>query len=201
MGQGNSERAIEDYNLALVFDPSNADAYNNRGAARYDRGDYAGAVADYGRALRINPRSADALYNRGLARKAAGERIFGILDAGEQPPFPEAKATKQPQVAVAVFPEGEEGAAGQLAGDIVFEHVTYTYPAHRGDGSARPPAVLAIDFLKNRCVADGPPRSIHNQYIATPRTREFGSALWVHPDRGSTPEVRQRGASFPEVCV
>ncbi|MGH9835764.1 MAG: tetratricopeptide repeat protein [Blastocatellia bacterium] len=80
MGQGNSERAIEDYNLALVFDPNNADAYNNRGAARYDRGDFAGAVADYSRALQINPQSADALYNRGLARKAAGDLDGAIAD-------------------------------------------------------------------------------------------------------------------------
>mgnify|MGYP000903999156 FL=1 len=95
-------------------------------------------------------------YHAGATGKAAGERIFGILDTDEQIAFPEAEAAKQPQVAVAVFPEGSgfpegvKGAALRISGDIVFEHVTYTYPASGADGSIRPPALQDVSLVLPR---------------------------------------------------
>ncbi|MFN8468097.1 MAG: ABC transporter transmembrane domain-containing protein, partial [Caldilineaceae bacterium] len=60
-------------------------------------------------------------YHAGATGKAAGERIFGILDAAKQAPFREDRG----------FPEGGAHATARTSGDIVFEHVTYTYPANR----------------------------------------------------------------------
>ncbi len=47
--------------------PGTARAYNNRGYARDDMGEYDKAIADYTRAIELDPRSATAYNNRGLA--------------------------------------------------------------------------------------------------------------------------------------
>ncbi|MFN8465827.1 MAG: ATP-binding cassette domain-containing protein, partial [Caldilineaceae bacterium] len=79
----------------------------------------------------------------GATGKAAGERIFGILDAAKQAPFREAR----PFLEDPGFPEGVARATARTSGDIVFEHVTYTYPANRDDGSVRPPALHNVSFV------------------------------------------------------
>src|SRR5215207_1125851 len=38
-----------------VIDPFTANAYNNRGLARYQKGDYQGAISDFNEAIRIRP--------------------------------------------------------------------------------------------------------------------------------------------------
>ena len=47
--------AIADYNKAIELNPNFADAYNNRGLAKYDLKDYKGAIADYNKAIELNP--------------------------------------------------------------------------------------------------------------------------------------------------
>jgi len=53
---GAFDRAIDDFGLAIAFDPGQAGAWYNRAAARYLKGDLDGALADFNRALQINPR-------------------------------------------------------------------------------------------------------------------------------------------------
>jgi len=54
--KGAFDRAIDDFGLAIAFDPGLAGAWYNRAAARYLKGDLDGALADFNRALQINPR-------------------------------------------------------------------------------------------------------------------------------------------------
>lgn len=63
-----------------VLDATDAMAYFNRAATRYDLGDNPGAIADYSEVLRIQPRDDVALNNRGLARYGLGDREGAIAD-------------------------------------------------------------------------------------------------------------------------
>jgi tetratricopeptide (TPR) repeat protein len=78
--QGEFERAIKDYDFAIVFDPRCAEAYSNRGLARYDSRDVAGAIADFTRAIELSPKLADAYYNRGVARLVQRSPDSAIAD-------------------------------------------------------------------------------------------------------------------------
>jgi len=51
----------------LRINPGYAEAFNNRGAARQDKGDLNGAIADFSRAVKLEPGYAEAYANRGLA--------------------------------------------------------------------------------------------------------------------------------------
>jgi tetratricopeptide (TPR) repeat protein len=53
--KGELDRAIADYDLAIVFDPHNAKTYYNRGLARYDQKHLSAAIADFTRAIELNP--------------------------------------------------------------------------------------------------------------------------------------------------
>lgn len=88
-------------------------------------------------------------YHAGATGKAAGERIFSILDAEEQPPFREESGFREGSGFPEGwgFPEGVEGVSTRISGDIVFERVTYTYPANRDGGSARPPALHDVSLV------------------------------------------------------
>ena len=68
------ERAIEDWDEAIRLDPQDADAYNNRGIAYHDLGEYQRAIEDYDEAIRLNPQAAYAYYNRGLAYERLGRQ-------------------------------------------------------------------------------------------------------------------------------
>src|SRR2546423_10008942 len=63
-----------------VIDPLTANAYTNRGLARYRKGDYGGAIEDYDRALRIRPGLAAAYLNRAAALRATGDTVAAIRD-------------------------------------------------------------------------------------------------------------------------
>src|SRR5262245_40251697 len=65
MKKGEIERAIADYDLAIVTDAQSAAAHYNRGVARRQKGDLSGAVSDWNRTMELNPRCADAYLNRG----------------------------------------------------------------------------------------------------------------------------------------
>jgi tetratricopeptide (TPR) repeat protein len=79
--------AIQYYSKAINYRHDFADAYNNRGVAKYcGSGDLKGAIADYTKAIEINPDYADAYYNRGIAKINLGKKNSGCLDlskAGE----------------------------------------------------------------------------------------------------------------------
>ena len=60
--------------------PKEASAYNERGNAKGDKGDFDGAVADYTRAIELDPKFTEAYYNRGLAKKHKGDFDGAIAD-------------------------------------------------------------------------------------------------------------------------
>jgi tetratricopeptide (TPR) repeat protein/V8-like Glu-specific endopeptidase len=72
--KANYQGALADLDEAIKINPNWDKAYNSRGNARANLGDWKGAVEDYNQALEINPNLAEAYYNRGNARKS----IVGI---------------------------------------------------------------------------------------------------------------------------
>lgn len=83
LDKGDLDRAIADYDQAIVLDPAHADAYNGRGRAYWTKGDKDKALPDYERAIQINPRHAAAYNNRGLVRAAKGEASRAVDDYDE----------------------------------------------------------------------------------------------------------------------
>ena len=61
----------------IESNPQDADAYNNRGLAKYLLNDYQGAIADCSKAIEINPQLAIAYSNRGIAKYSLN-RFQGI---------------------------------------------------------------------------------------------------------------------------
>jgi tetratricopeptide (TPR) repeat protein len=61
---GQYQRAIEEYNKAILLEPNNAVTFYRRGLAYAKLGQYQYAIDDYNEAIRLNPNYADALYKR-----------------------------------------------------------------------------------------------------------------------------------------
>ena len=74
------DRAIEAYSHAIDLNPDFADAYNNRGIAYADTGDFAAAVADYNTAIDLDPEEALPYNNRGVAYRNTGDFDAAIAD-------------------------------------------------------------------------------------------------------------------------
>ena len=74
------DRAIADYNQALLLNPKSAEAFNNRGNAYNDKGEYDRAIADFNQALLLNPKDAEAFYNRGNVYSNKKEYDRAIAD-------------------------------------------------------------------------------------------------------------------------
>lgn len=73
---GDYKGAIENFNRALLYNPNDANAYINRGNARYEIAqhssnpttEYQAAIDDFNQALRINPLAEKAYLSRGIVR-------------------------------------------------------------------------------------------------------------------------------------
>ena len=61
--QGDIDRAIADYDVALRLDPKLADIFNTRGELHRSRADRPRALADFAAALKIDPQHAAARAN------------------------------------------------------------------------------------------------------------------------------------------
>lgn len=61
---GENAEAITDIDEVIPERPNYGIAYNNRGIARYDKGDIRGALADFNEAIRLMPNLAAAWFNR-----------------------------------------------------------------------------------------------------------------------------------------
>ena len=77
------DEAVHSYNEAIRLKPDYAFAFNNRGDARYHRGDLDGAIEDFTEAIRLKPDFALALNNRGLARFSKGDLDGALKDHTE----------------------------------------------------------------------------------------------------------------------
>ena len=69
-----------DPNTITVIDPFTANAYSNRGLARFKKGDYAGAIEDYNQALDIRPGLASIYLNRAAAFRAQRDPEAAVKD-------------------------------------------------------------------------------------------------------------------------
>ncbi len=78
--QGDSDKAIQDYDRAIQLDPRMAIAYQNRGVARYFKFEYDKAIENFAEAIRLDARLATAHEFRGLSRAAIGDFANAIED-------------------------------------------------------------------------------------------------------------------------
>ena len=74
------EKAIEDYNKAIEFNPEYATAYYNRGNAYGKLKKHEKAIADYNNAIEFNPEYAAAYNNRGNAYDGLKKHEKAIAD-------------------------------------------------------------------------------------------------------------------------
>lgn len=65
---------------ALRVDPDLYLAYNNRGTAKSEKGDWTGAIEDYDRSIALRSDWAKPWFNRGVARAALGDPARAIED-------------------------------------------------------------------------------------------------------------------------
>lgn len=79
----NYEEAIHCYTETIQLELNNAEAYNNRGAARRGIGDFDGAIIDCSEAIRLKPDCTDAYVNRGNARQDKNDLEGAIDDYNE----------------------------------------------------------------------------------------------------------------------
>lgn len=78
-GQGQYDRAIEEFTKAIAIDPDSAEAYYSRGLAYIMIEDYASAVKDYDKAIELDP-SAVAYNNRCWSYYKMGEYEQALPD-------------------------------------------------------------------------------------------------------------------------
>jgi tetratricopeptide (TPR) repeat protein len=64
----------------LKLNPSDAQAYNKRGSAYHDTGDFASAIRDFNKAIELLPTYVEAYYNRGLTYYDKGNTDIAIKD-------------------------------------------------------------------------------------------------------------------------
>jgi class 3 adenylate cyclase/Tfp pilus assembly protein PilF len=77
---GETDKAVEILTRAIDLNPT-ADAYNYRGIAHYDQGEYPKAIADYDEAVRLSPLFAEAINNRAWTRFKDGDLKPALEDA------------------------------------------------------------------------------------------------------------------------
>ena len=78
--QNNLEGAIQHYTKALELKPNFPQAYNNRGLAYDDKGDFGPAIKDYTKAIKQKLDFAEAYNNRGSAYAHKGDLDRAIQD-------------------------------------------------------------------------------------------------------------------------
>jgi tetratricopeptide (TPR) repeat protein len=74
------KRSIAECDLALLLNPKNEAALNNRGWAKAKLGQHSAAIEDFNRAIALDPRSASAYLNRANARFQVGKYREAIND-------------------------------------------------------------------------------------------------------------------------
>ena len=71
---------FSDYDTAIRLKPNDAKAYNSRGFAKGELGQYAAAISDFDKAIRLKPDFADAYINRGFAKAELGRTLAAKQD-------------------------------------------------------------------------------------------------------------------------
>jgi tetratricopeptide (TPR) repeat protein len=80
--KGEYDRALEDYDQAILLNPSFASAYNNRGVIYRLKGEYDRAIRDYDQAIWLDNNIPATFYNRAIAHseKEDYDRAVGDFD-------------------------------------------------------------------------------------------------------------------------
>jgi|SRR6266446_6952130 tetratricopeptide (TPR) repeat protein len=78
--KGEFDRALEDYNQAILLNPSFASAYNNRGVIYRLKGDYNRAIRDYDEAIWLDNNIPALFYNRAIAYSEKQDYDHAIED-------------------------------------------------------------------------------------------------------------------------
>jgi tetratricopeptide (TPR) repeat protein len=80
--KGEYERALEDYDQAILLNPNFANAHNNRGVIYRLKGEYDRAIRDYSEAIWLNSNFPAAFYNRAIAysEKEDYDRALGDFE-------------------------------------------------------------------------------------------------------------------------
>jgi len=81
--KGDYNRAIEDYSLAINYNPEYAKPFNNRGVAFQKKGDFDRAIADFNQAIKLKPDYATAFANRGETNQKKREYQSAAKDYAE----------------------------------------------------------------------------------------------------------------------
>ena len=74
------ENSLGAYDRAIHLKPDFAEAFNNRGNAKADSGQYAAAIADYDEAIHLKPGFATAFNNRGASKAVLKQYGDAIAD-------------------------------------------------------------------------------------------------------------------------
>ena len=73
-------KAIELYSKAIELNSYFAEAYSNRGYAKYLLGEEENALQDYDKAIELNPNLSEAYNNRGNAKESLGDKNGALED-------------------------------------------------------------------------------------------------------------------------
>jgi tetratricopeptide (TPR) repeat protein len=63
--------ALEDFNLAIMINPNNIDAYINRAITLWEFKNYKGAIEDFSKAIELDPDNLNLHWYRGLAKESS----------------------------------------------------------------------------------------------------------------------------------
>ena len=78
------DKAIEQYDKSIALNPNSAQAFINRGAAKYSLDQHEDAIKDaikdFDKAIRLNPDHASAYLNRGAAKYSLDQHVEAIKD-------------------------------------------------------------------------------------------------------------------------
>ena len=78
--KGDFDRAIEDYGLAIQFNPNYDKAFNNRGVAFQKKGELDRAIKDFNEAIQLNPNYGNAFANRAETYQKKFDFAHAALD-------------------------------------------------------------------------------------------------------------------------
>jgi len=78
--QGNHDRAIADFTMAIELEPKLVDAYYNRALSWSEKGEHDRAIADYGAALQLSPLDARAHVGRAVEWTVKGDYQRALAD-------------------------------------------------------------------------------------------------------------------------
>jgi serine/threonine-protein kinase len=81
LDQKNFQQADKVFSEIVSLDPENADAYDKRGASKFNLGKYQASLEDFDKAIELAPKRADFCTHRALAYAQLQQFDLGITDA------------------------------------------------------------------------------------------------------------------------